>query len=568
MRITNFWPFLLVLLSSGSCKQRNQGSDVESLANFAGGREVNQCKGSFSTSLPKGSVVAPVELSETVKQALTAVPTGVQRVFFETFKGRLIVSVDAAERCRGVKNSEVSRSSSQKNPQVISCWRPEGGVPVIRVNAKKADVLHAMVRAFGYFVSEEWLKGNDSYCQKAAVGKALLEDVRHSNGRFHLGAFASRLDSTVLAEDLSPEDRSEAIDDLPPPVHSAARDLFYDYAFAEAFDSYFCSTKTRTQMTAKNGVFRLTGEAFAGMAGMLEELSPEAVASTNGDDFTQNVSNGSSRCSSSGEGFGLFGRYRSGSIVQNIRNRRSNGWGYQEPVYYGNGQQQQQQYQGQVQSQGQVEWSNQYGASTVARMNFAQELRGYADGYYKKEDGTESTYVWITNAGRRTAYKVQYSSGKWIVLPGSTTAEPAVPTSQTTATATSTKTATSTSTSTSTAATSTATATATGTSTSTNTPAGTTTTISPLAVNNTKPTPTATATATATGTSTTSTATATKTATATSTSAATGTDTTTSTTSTTVDSLEQAKKDAAKLRELLGGLQDEPSAEALGETPN
>src|SRR5690606_24890130 len=91
--------------------------------------------------------------------------------------------------------------------------------------------------------------------------KAFLADVAASK-KYALKHFKGMLHPFVLEDGLTEEERSRRLDALAPGVDQAARKLFYDYVFAETFDSFFCSAKTRASLTS-HGVFSRTGKAFA-----------------------------------------------------------------------------------------------------------------------------------------------------------------------------------------------------------------------------------------------------------------------------------------------------------------
>ncbi len=243
---------------------------------------------------------------------------------------------------------------------------------------------------------------------KAEIGKALLADVAHS-GKYDLATFRRQLDGAVLAREINDAERNKRLDQLPPPVHSVARDVFYDYALAESFDSWFCNASTRSTMQA-SGAFWRTGTAFAAILDLLSEVT------------VANVNKGEPSA-----GLALFGRYHTGSIIGNIIARREDGYGVLQgngPIRRGLGFEPAPRWEGnfgggeslQVEPSSQVA-SSQCGTTKQIAYTAPQSYANGADyngGKYQQQ--TNGSYGWVpagSPANFQPRYFQTYSGSAW-----------------------------------------------------------------------------------------------------------------------------------------------------------
>lgn len=377
-----------------ACKPQGD-SETKALDNFAGGTDVHKCGGKYKSRLPNGALNDPGDLRDEVEAALSSVPEGIQDLYFKTMRGRISVTKDAGAICSGVANAGKTVAA------VTSCWKAVGGAPVIFINATAQDVRHSLVRGFGYYVSEEWFHGKDLYPDKRRIGQALLSDVASST-KYDLYEFRKMLDALVLEKGINDAERNKRLDGLPPPVHSVARDVFYDYAFAETFDSYYCNSGTRYTL-AKGKVFQRTGAVFKELKDDLEALNADSVQGAV--KLTDDGSLGLTGDAGAGEGLNLFGRFRTGSIIGNIRERRNAGYG----VFQQNGPLRRA-------WRGTVDGSSQF--STTSQINYTgnrtQTFQVAGGNYERQPDGS---YGWVPT-GSPTGFKPTYfataqSNGTW-----------------------------------------------------------------------------------------------------------------------------------------------------------
>src|SRR4051812_38380161 len=83
----------LVLIAFSSCKPK-VSSKVQSLDNFAGGSVVNSCKGAYSPSVFTKLESTNGSLNQAAVDSLSAVPTGLQDIFFGSYSGKIVITTD------------------------------------------------------------------------------------------------------------------------------------------------------------------------------------------------------------------------------------------------------------------------------------------------------------------------------------------------------------------------------------------------------------------------------------------------------------------------------------------
>ncbi len=276
-----------------ACKQpssRVPASSTPSLDNFVGDSVTkNICRGTNAVLAAREQIVTEETYRAIIASALSAVPASLQTVFFRDFKGRYILTDDIARDCK------------KNDPGLISCWQIDG-VPTIfvkretkgrdavqNVEVTNANINHATVRSFAYFLSEfvvkldpkaEGLVENAIFTEfKTALGEALVKDVAATPARAKVAELAS--------------DKA----------------TFGDHAFAEAYDSLHCSAETAAKLRSD----------FPSVTPIITEASTEIDAGLMG------------TAVQSGSQLGLWGRWGRGNgpVRQGLRNygefRRSGG---------------------------------------------------------------------------------------------------------------------------------------------------------------------------------------------------------------------------------------------------
>lgn len=291
-----------VVLVACACKPADPiASQVQSLDNLAGGETVNACGGPHHP-LPTAIIKADSEQVNEVKQALTALPASLQSAFFEDLQGQIIVQKDL---------------SGCKKDAVTSCWASAGdsSVAVYIKDAGNAaqttqNIRHAMVRSFGYMTVQLLLKlknepqgtvltDNPQLAEfKSDLAVTFLDDVA-KNPKYALKAFKNSLSGPLLDEKSKSADRRAEWNKQ---SQTAKGETFMDTVLAEAFDSWYCSAKSRATFEKEFGGTYTLIKAYVetlemGFAGQFKA----DVATTTADE------------AANGQGFGLWGRWGGGN---------------------------------------------------------------------------------------------------------------------------------------------------------------------------------------------------------------------------------------------------------------
>lgn len=308
----NFGIAAVLVAGLFGCDVQKNDSDAKSLDNFARASATeahqNQCNGNyalmedlFSPEVEminihpaQGQKVEQIQAK--VESALRAVPTEVQVAFFG-LGGIVEVTPNAHEICSQKLTSEQKERVAEGGGRIKGCWKyqtdfyindsnqyEEDKRVVIYVDTDVAAIEHALVRTFGYVLSQVLVKldhkegqtyltqvaGDEQFNgAKEAVALAFLKDVANSDGKYSLAAYESLIGKGVLsADDLT---RRTAWDALMQSDANSAK-AFMDYVFAEAFDSTYCSDATRTTMKAD---FPGAAEAFAPVSEAITGLKSE-----------------------------------------------------------------------------------------------------------------------------------------------------------------------------------------------------------------------------------------------------------------------------------------------------
>ncbi len=301
----------VLILATSSCKQANQVSSSKSLDNFTSrpGSQLtfNSCSGSFTPIAPDGRLVGNTSDVTSIKVALSAVPSELQAAFFSDLKGSINVVKDISRSCG------FSQASEQRPDALLACWRGgEGGIAVFikaEDDAKltERNIKHSVVRMLGYVLTDVILKvkrsGDDAEMAENPALAAVKKDVA----------------------DALTSDAQKSKDYRIPEALKADQIKYHNAAFAEAFDSFYCSATSRSKMSAN---FPKTHELFNEIAAVL----PGAISGKS--DAAQRVDlPPSSQSSKSQAEFALWGRWGWGNgpfrqAFSNWSSYRSNGGGF------------------------------------------------------------------------------------------------------------------------------------------------------------------------------------------------------------------------------------------------
>lgn len=290
----------VVIGMTAACKPEAQKSDLQSLDNFTAEEGTaftfNSCSGSYKTSAPDNKLVASANEQAAIRSALSAVPVELQDAFFETLNGKIAVVKDIGTSCQVPAGSNATDAT-------LSCWQPgtDNTTIFIKSEASEADTIrnirHSVVRAMGYVLTDIILKikqtpegtkleRNEAFeTVKAELTEALVSDLKKTPG-YKL-----------------------------PALYSTDRNAFSAAAFAESFDSWYCSTASKNKMQT---AFPKTYKYFAGIADILPAgLSGQMMAETQPEE---------------GDGLSLWGRWGAGNgpLRQGLSNWggfRANGGG-------------------------------------------------------------------------------------------------------------------------------------------------------------------------------------------------------------------------------------------------
>lgn len=256
------WLLIPAALAFTSCKTAQQSSAPKSLDNFTGADSVvNVCEGQNASLAPEGAIVAAdAERVAAVTQALTAIPEALQREFFGTLQGKIVVGeVPAGCRLAGAPSAQALDS------EMLACFKQEGDGASVAIHVAEAgpdtvrNIRHALVRTFGY-VTADLLLSFPATKDEAAAPAAHLTQLR-----------ADLL--ALVQADLRNMGRGDLAGGMTEEVR--------DNLFAETFDSHYCSAETRARL---NEQFPLTAARFDEMfASQLDEaLTADAAPQQQG----------------------------------------------------------------------------------------------------------------------------------------------------------------------------------------------------------------------------------------------------------------------------------------------
>ena len=305
-------PLLAVVGMSFGCNVKETQSTPGSLDNFARSSEAtlqnNKCEGSydliedlFSADVDVINIHVADDKARTIVQsrvesALRAVPTEIQVAFFG-LGGIIEVTPQTHAICSQNLDEQQKIRMSEGGSKIKGCWKhqtdylesatgeiTEDQRVVMYIDTDEGSIEHALVRTFGYVLSQVLVKldhdiangklingANDEHfaAAKEQITLAFLKDVAGSNGKYNLDRFKDMIGSDVINTDALA--RRSGWDLLVKNKPKAAQS-FMDYVFAEAFDSQYCSTGTRQIMDQD---FPETIEAFYPVSNAINALSSD-----------------------------------------------------------------------------------------------------------------------------------------------------------------------------------------------------------------------------------------------------------------------------------------------------
>ena len=309
-----------ILFTVAGCKPSSQISTTKSLDNFtsqAGSKlTFNSCSGSYASVPSDGKLIGTSRDIAAMQTALTAVPTELKSAFFKDLQGSIKVVKDLASAC-GAKSS-----STQRADDLLACWR--GGESGIGIYIKdegdpsltERNIKHSVVRMMGYVFTDVILKVKKSGGDAEVVENAALASMKKD-----------------IAAALS-ADTEKSKDYRIPASVKADQTKYEDAAFAEAFDSFYCSAASKSKMSAS---FPNTYDLFSEIAialpqGLAGKLEPAGQAA--GQVAAQSNTTKSE--------FALWGRWGWGNgpvrqAFSNWGSYRANGGGFMNFRRWGNG---------------------------------------------------------------------------------------------------------------------------------------------------------------------------------------------------------------------------------------
>lgn len=293
-----------------SCKEAKDSSVTKSLDNFTSSGKAedftwNDCSGGEKVTVTDDRLIGNSLERKTMREALSALPVEMQDAFFKEMNGKIAVVADINKSCN------VPAGSSGIDA-TLSCWQPgsnniniyikaetspvqSGSVNLSAQDATLRNIKHAVVRAFGFVLTDIIMKTPASADGVAAENQGGIQ-LRKEIGE-------------MLVADL------KILKIKIPGLYQSDRNAFEKAAFAESFDSWYCSATSRTNMNK----FSKTQEYFRGVAEDLPKI-------LRGDELAPLTSDAEPAGASLWGGWGMGnGPLRQG--VANWGNRRANGGG-------------------------------------------------------------------------------------------------------------------------------------------------------------------------------------------------------------------------------------------------
>lgn len=288
----------LILSASVACKPKSSETETKSLDNFTAGPDTaftfNSCSGSNQVQVKISQLLASGSQQTAIKEALSAVPVELQSAFFDTLKGTISVVRDIKAACP-------DKASVTGEDATLACWQPGEANASIYIKAEEKEsetirnIRHAVVRSMGFILTDVILKVSPSNEATLLKDNAAIQQVRKEL-------------TEALVKDIKSNKEAQL-----PALYNADRTEFEKAAFAESFDSWYCSKESNKKMEK---LFSKTHTYFSGIAADL----PAGLRGEKFEDGTEQ------------EGMNLWGRFGGGNGplrqgLSNWGNFRSNGGG-------------------------------------------------------------------------------------------------------------------------------------------------------------------------------------------------------------------------------------------------
>lgn len=288
---------LLISVSGVACKSIDvspESSEVKTLENFAAGATVqeNAC-GTESTPDPVDDQVAGLidglsliqaseSRKETLATALGAMPLNLVNLYFATgnrivvsdkaFDGKVDAGIEDCQIARNQGRTLDGRVSISERPELQSCIvsEPQGNGEVrlgIYIKDNDAAIRHALVRRMSQAVSMHL-----SRLVVDSDGKPVINEVEDESFAGWKRSLLAALDKDISVLPASSTANYRKLRSSLKPSELS------HHAFAEAMDSYYCSSRTRAQMQAK---FPNSYASFAGFDSELNTMWSEQAAEVN-----------------------------------------------------------------------------------------------------------------------------------------------------------------------------------------------------------------------------------------------------------------------------------------------
>ncbi len=259
-----------------ACKSQSSNSNAKTIENFSDAKQVTEynCAGtlprkienvvfldkSLQTKLSQEQVLRLMVATET---SLGAVPSRFANFFFRQGQGRIVLVEDAESFCYNIISSADERHFLQaKHAAVESCWDVRGDRPTIFLKADPSVITHHLLRAMGRLLVELYLPlaAGDN---RASAAEA-KDVVRFKELLKNLGdTFVAEVTELKAANKTSLS--LDGFKDLLAAGNLAGRRRFDAYLFAEAFDSFFCTSSLpeASPKNSRSNFKRLTPSTYA-----------------------------------------------------------------------------------------------------------------------------------------------------------------------------------------------------------------------------------------------------------------------------------------------------------------
>lgn len=239
-----------LLIAFTGCKQQDPDSSIQSLDNFAkedsAKLTVNKCginyTGKEKLSSYVSSIRSNIQGAEAYRNAaigvLEAVPQNLMATFFG-LGGSVVISKNSASICGNAQMSAAEREFAGESGAVPACWTQPapGNAPQIVLPEDINVIRHSLVRLFAYTFTEAFV----ATIQNASSGSLATKQAKDAAAGFV--AEREKIATAFLA-DLKGMDRPQVYERLAA-FNAEDKVRFGNYVYAEAVDSYYCSSKTR-----------------------------------------------------------------------------------------------------------------------------------------------------------------------------------------------------------------------------------------------------------------------------------------------------------------------------------